>query len=126
MDDITFIVRGKWLDKIATMPLEYRDKIIADIVRYGTERKMEYEDDPFVSSYVNMLKENIDFSKDKYYKKSQGGRPQKVTDEMIIEGIKNGKSSVEMAKEFGCDPSTITKRDIWKKRNEIKKDEFDF
>lgn len=75
MNDVTFIVRGNWLDKIATMPLEYRDKIIADIVRYGTERKMEYEDDPFVQSYVNMVKENIDYSKDKFYKKSQGGRP---------------------------------------------------
>lgn len=126
MEDKTFIVRGSWLDKIANMPLEYRDKIIADIVRYGTEHKLEYADDPFVSSFLNMVKDNIDYSKDLYKKKSQGGRPQKITDEMILEGIRQGKSSVEMAKEFGCDSSTITKRNIWKNRKEIQEKEFNF
>lgn len=118
-EEVTFIVRGSWLDKIDGLPLEYKDKILADIVRYGTERKMEYKDDPFVQSFVNMVKDNINYSKDLYEKKSKGGRPEKVTDDMIIEGIKMGKTSTQMAKEFGCDSSTITKRPVWKNRKEI-------
>lgn len=36
-NDVTFIMRSSWLDHIAALPLEQKDKILAEIVRYGTE-----------------------------------------------------------------------------------------
>jgi len=63
---------------------------------------------------VNMYKDNIDYSKDRYAAKINGGRPKKVSDEMIIQGFNEGKSAAEMGRAFGCDPSTITKRAVWK------------
>ena len=126
MADITFIMRSSWLDYIAALPLDQRDKILAEIVRYGTEQPMEYANDPVVSSFVNMVKANIDYSKDRYEKKVHGGRPQKVTDEMIAQGIREGKTAATMAKEFGCDASTITKREVWKHRKDEDGGIFEF
>ena len=42
MEDKTFIVRGEWLDNINTLPMELQDKIIAEVVRYGTRRELQY------------------------------------------------------------------------------------
>ena len=52
----TFIVRGEWLDNIETLPLDMQDKVIAEIVRYGTRRTTQYDDDPVVFSIVNGYK----------------------------------------------------------------------
>ena len=62
MEDKTFIVRGEWLDNINTLPMDLQDKIIAEVVRYGTRRELQYETDPVVFSMVNMLKGRIDAS----------------------------------------------------------------
>ena len=32
----TFIMRGEWIRNIATLPLDMQDKVLAEIVRYGT------------------------------------------------------------------------------------------
>ena len=32
----TFIMRGEWIENIATLPLDMQDKVLAEIVRYGT------------------------------------------------------------------------------------------
>ena len=32
----TFVFYGEWLDNIKDLPVEEQDKIIADVVRYGT------------------------------------------------------------------------------------------
>lgn len=45
---------------------------------------MEHADDPIISAFVNMVKSNIDFSKERYEKKVHGGRPQKISDEIIL------------------------------------------
>ena len=65
MADKTFIIHSDWLQNIAQMPLEQQDKIIAEIVRYGTEMEMQYEDDAIVQMAVNFVKGAIDYSKDK-------------------------------------------------------------
>lgn len=87
---------------------------------------MEHADDPIVSAFVNMVKSNIDFSKERYEKKVHGGRPQKISDEIILQGIREGKKAAQIAKELGCDPSTITKREVWRKRKEILDQNFAF
>ena len=39
----TFIVHKEWLDSIMALPIEQQDKIIAEVVRYGTRRELQYE-----------------------------------------------------------------------------------
>ena len=56
----TFIFYGEWIDNIKGLPVEEQDKILADIVRYGTRRELQHADDSYTSSIVNMLKGRID------------------------------------------------------------------
>ena len=74
MADITFVVHSEWLESIKGLPLEQQDKIIAEIVRYGANCKLEYEDDAGIASVVNLLKGRIDFSKNKYAQKIEAGK----------------------------------------------------
>ena len=113
-DDVTFIMRRSFLDKIEKLPQETYLKVIAEICHYGCEKEPLFPDDIMIQTMINMYKDNIDFSKERYAAKINGGRPKKVTDEMIIQGFNEGKSAAEMGRAFGCDPSTITKRAIWK------------
>ena len=45
----TFIFYGEWIDNIKGLPVEEQDKILADIVRYGTRRELQQVDDSFIS-----------------------------------------------------------------------------
>ena len=56
----TFIMRGEWIENIATLPLEMQDKVLAEIVRYGTRQPTQYDDDPIIFSIVNGYKGRID------------------------------------------------------------------
>ena len=73
MTDITFVVHSEWLDCIANLPVEQQDKIIAEIIRYGTGVEMAHSDDAITQAFVNMVKGRIDYSKDKYAQKVEAG-----------------------------------------------------
>ena len=61
-----FVFYGEWLDNIADLPVETQDKIIAEIVRYGSNRDFEHSDDMMVAMAVNFTKGAIDNSKNEY------------------------------------------------------------
>lgn len=123
MADVTFIVHSEWLDNIAGLPIEQQDKIIAEIVRYGTGLESAHSDDPIVQAIVNMTKNRIDFSKDKYAQKVEAGkasgRRKKVDDKEVWNLAQNGKNSSEIADIIGCSKSAIDHCEGWKKRNDI-------
>lgn len=116
----TFIMRGEWLDNIDTLPTEIQDKVIADIVRFGTKRNTLYDDDPVVYSLVNMVKGRINNSVVEYEKKLEmsktAGRKKKYDDKQIYELARQGKTAEEIANELGCSKSTIDKSAGWKNR----------
>ena len=118
--DNTFIFRGEWLDNIDTLPLDLQDKILAEIVRYGTRRDMQYEQDPVIFSMVNMLKGRIDSSIDNYIEKiekgEKGGRKKMYSNQQIYDLANKGKTAEQVAEELGCSKSTIDKSEGWKKR----------
>lgn len=133
MKDVTFVVHKEWLDNIAGLPVEQQDKIIADIVRYGVEMKMEHENDPVISSLVNMIKGRIDYSKNKYEEKivqaKKAGRKKRIDDDEILRLARGGKSSSEIAKILGYSKSSVDHSEGWKKRkekNEMKNQDFLF
>lgn len=116
----TFIMRGEWIDNIDTLPTEIQDKVIADIVRFGTKRDTLYDDDPVVCSLVNMVKGRINNSVVEYEKKLEmsktAGRKKKYDDKQIYELARQGKTAEEIANELGCSKSTIDKSAGWKNR----------
>ena len=122
MADITFIVHSDWLKNIETLPVEEQDKIIADFVRYGAERKTEYDSNPYVFSQVNQLKGLIDNSKKKYEEavkmgSSSGGRKKKISEEDIAEMLQKGfTKSQDIADVLGCSKSAIDHSEAWKNR----------
>lgn len=117
MADVTFIVHSDWLDNIKDLPVEQQDKVIADIVRYGTGKDLMYENDPLVRSLVNMVKGSIDYSKDKYAAKAQSpGRKKSVDEAAITELVKQGKKSGEIAEILGISKSSVDHSEAWKNR----------
>lgn len=126
----TFIVRGEWLENIETLPLEMQDKILAEIVRYGTRKPMRYEDDAVVFSIVNGYKGRIDSTIKDYESKldmsKTAGRKKKVDDMKIYELAKQGKTAQIIADELGVSKSTVDKSIGWKMRNQDFDSEFAF
>ena len=123
MADITFVVHSEWLDCIANLPVEQQDKIIAEIIRYGTGVEMAHSDDVITQAFVNMVKGRIDYSKDKYAQKVEAGttagRKKKVNDNEIWNLAHNeGKKSEEIAHILGCSKSAVDHSNGWKQRNE--------
>jgi DNA-binding NarL/FixJ family response regulator len=125
-EDITFVMHKEWLDSIAGLPVEQQDKIIAEIVRYGTDSKLQYLQNPTVSSFVKLLKNRIDFSKNKYNQKVEmaktAGRKKKVDNEEVLRLAREGKNSMEIAEMLGCSKSAIDHSDGWKRRKEVSED----
>jgi hypothetical protein len=123
----TFIFRGEWIDHLSKLKPEEVDKILADIVRYGTKRPTLYDEDPVIASFVNMVKGSIDISVMNYESKveaSKGaGRRKKINDEEVYQLARVGKSSTEIAELLGCSKSSIDKNEGWRNR---KKDDFVF
>ena len=85
----TFIMRGEWIKNIETLPLEMQDKVLAEIVRYGTRQQTKYDDDPVIFSIVNGYKGSIDNTINDYEKKIEmsksGGRKKKLDDKKVYE-----------------------------------------
>lgn len=118
----TFIMRGEWLQNIAGMPIEMQDKVIAEIVRYGTGQELVYTNDYVISSIVNMVKGSIDFSIDNYEQKvmngQKGGRKKKIDDDQIYELARKGMTAQEIADELGVSKSSVDKSEGWKRRKQ--------
>ena len=123
----TFIVRGEWLKNIETLPLDMQDKVLAEIVRYGTRQPTQYDDDPVIYSIVNGYKSSIDNTINDYERKvsmsKTAGRKKKIDDAKVYELARTGKTAQEVADELGVSKSAIDKSDGWKNR---KSEEFVF
>lgn len=123
----TFIVRGEWLENIETLPLEMQDKVLAEIVRYGTRKQTRYDDDPIVFSIVNGYKGRIDSTSQDYEKKIEmsksAGRKKKLDDGKVWSLAKEGMTAQEVADKLGVSKSSIDKSEGWKQR---KNNEFAF
>ena len=123
MADVTFIFHSDWLDCIQGMSIEQQDQIIGDIVRYGTRRDLQHEDDGTISMAVNFCKSKIDFSVNKYLEKVENGKKngsknKRWTDEMIYNASQGENSSTVVATKLGCSKSTVDHNDGWLKRKE--------
>lgn len=118
----TFIMRGEWLQNIAGMPIEMQDKVIAEIVRYGTGQELVHTEDYVVSSIVNMVKGSIDFSIDNYEQKvmsgQKGGRKKKIDDDQVYGLAMKGMTAQEIADELGISKSSVDKSEGWKRRRQ--------
>lgn len=123
----TFVFYGEWIDNISTLPLEMQDKILADLVRYGTRRDLQHEGDPIVFSMVNGYKGRIDkniFAYEQKVAMSQtAGRKKKIDENKVYELAREGKTAQEVADTLGVSKSAIDKSEGWKNR---KVDDFVF
>lgn len=122
MEDKTFIVRGNWLDAIKNLTIEQQDAVIGDLVRYGVELPLRHEKDPIVGAMVNLVKKQIDFSKDKYTQKvnssKMAGAKKKFTDKQIYDLAQGYSKAEEIAAVLGCSVSTINHSEGWKHRKD--------
>lgn len=123
----TFVMRGEWIDNIDTLPLEMQDKVLAEIVRYGTGKETKYNNDPIIFSIVNGYKGSIKNSINEYEKKLEmsktAGRKKKLDDQKVYELAREGKTAQEVAEILGVSKSSIDKSEGWKNR---KREEFVF
>ena len=123
----TFVMRGEWIDNIATLPADIQDKVLADIVRFGTGRPTLYDNDPIIFSLVNGYKGSMTNTTNEYLKKIEmsktAGRKKKIDDKKIYALAREGKTAQEVADTLGVSKSTIDKSDGWKNR---KNEEFVF
>ena len=119
--DVTFVVHKEWLDAIELLPIDQQDKIIADIIRHGTELPAAHADDPNVVSYVNLLRGRIDASKNEYAKKKENGTTngrKKMLDSKEVYRLAQLKMSAkEIAAQLGVGVDSIYHDEGWKKRN---------
>ena len=117
-----FIFLREWLDSISDLDIDIQDKIIGEIVRYGTNANMAHEDNQMVAMAVNFTKNGINRAKRDYYEKikngSKGGRQKVVDDKAINELAKQGKRSEDIAKELGISKSSVDHSQGWKMRND--------
>ena len=122
MADITFVVHKDWLDAIAMLPIDQQDKIIADIIRHGTELPAAHAEDPNIVSYVNLLRGRIDASKDDYARKVENGksngRKKKIDSREVHRLARLKKSAKEIAAEFGIGVDSVYHDEGWKNRND--------
>ena len=115
-----FVFYGEWLDSISHMPIEDQDKIIAEIVRYGTETQREHLDNPAITMAVNFTKGAIDKAKADYLQKVMAGhnygRKKTVDDKAIYDLARQGKKANEIADLLGIGKSTVDHSEGWKNR----------
>lgn len=119
----SFVFKRKWIEKIAALPVEQQDQIIAEIARYGVGLPMRRDSDAYIASMVKLVTDEIDFSKEKYQERlvmSQfAGRKKKVDDEQILKLALQGKNSTEIAELLGISKSAVDHSEGWKKRKQI-------
>jgi hypothetical protein len=122
MADITFIVHKDWLDAIAMLPIDQQDKIIADIIRHGTELPAAHAEDPNVVSYVNLLRGRIDASKDNYARKVENGttngRKKKIDSKEVWRLARTGIGAAKIAAELGISSTSVYHDEGWDHRND--------
>lgn len=120
MADTTFIFHSDWLENIQQLPQDIQEKVIAEIVRYGTGYPLQHEDDVMVSMAVNFVKKSIDFSKGKYEEKRQNGvnngRQKKVNDYEVWKLASQGMTAQAVADELGLSKATVDHCRGWKER----------
>lgn len=118
----TFVVHKEWLDSIAGLPRETQDRIIAEFVRYGCGLDPAHPEDAIAQSFVNILKNRIDYSKDQYAKKvamgKTAGAKKKIDDRQIYELAQEGKTATEIATILNISKSSVDHSDGWRKRRE--------
>lgn len=123
MADVTFVVHKDWLDAIVMLPIDQQDKIIADIIRHGTELPAAHAEDPNVVSYVNLLRGRIDASKNDYAKKIENGKTngrKKILDSQEVYRLAQlGMGAKDIAAQLGVGIDSIYHDDGWKKRKSI-------
>lgn len=116
----SFVFKRKWIEKIAALPVEQQDQIIAEIARYGVGLPMRRDSDAYIASMVKLVTDEIDFSKEKYQERlvmSQfAGRKKKVDDEQILRLALTGKNSTEIAELLGISKSAVDHSEGWKQR----------
>lgn len=116
----TFVFHGEWISQMKNLDSKTQDKVIADIARYGSGLEPIYTDDPVVSTFVNMIKGRIDFSKDKYNEKVESGstfgRKKKVDDKIVWEMAQKGMTAAAIADKLGCSKTSIDHCEGWKNR----------
>lgn len=121
-DNITFIMRREWLDNIADLPIEQQDKIIADIIRYGSEIPLAHEEDRDVKSYVNFVKKSIDDSKNKFKQKQENGktngRKKTVDSKAVWRLAQQGLTAEKIGDELGISKDSVYHDEGWKHRKE--------
>ena len=121
-----FIFLREWLDSISDLDVDIQDKIIGEIVRYGTNAEMQHEKEQMIAMAVNFTKNGINRAKRDYYEKicngSKGGRKKTVDNDAIRELANQGKRSEDIAKELGISKSSVDHSEGWRTRN--KKFEF--
>ena len=119
----SFVFKKKWIEKIAALPMEQQDQILAEIVRYGTGSELQYKDNAVVNSMVKLITDEIDFSKEKYSERlvmSQfAGRKKKIDNEQILRLALQGKNSTEIAELLGVSKSSVDHSEGWKRRKQI-------
>lgn len=121
-EDVTFIVHSEWLDAIKMQDKNIQDAIIGDFVRYGTGLPLIHEDDPNINMAVNLLKSRIDYSKEKYSQKVEGGktggRKKKISDREIYEKARIYPNNSQIVAEIlGCSKSKVDHSEGWRQRN---------
>lgn len=119
----SFVFKKKWIEKIAALPMEQQDQILAEIVRYGTGSELKYKDNAVINSMVKLITDEIDFSKEKYSERlvmSQfAGRKKKIDNEQILRLALQGKNSTEIAELLGVSKSSVDHSEGWKRRKQI-------
>ena len=119
----SFVFKRKWIEKIAALPVEQQDQIIAEIARYGVGLPLQRDSDAYIASMVKLVTDEIDFSKEKYQERlvmSQfAGRKKKVDDEQVLRLALEGKNSTEIAEILGVSKSSIDHSEGWKKRKKV-------
>lgn len=122
-----FVFRKDWGDKLreAGLSKEEEKDFIARIVWYGLYGEYEpIEGNGFANAWLKSIIDQIDYSKDKYQQKVNGGefggRESKVEDYKLKSLIAEGKSAIKIAEILGVSKDTIYHNEIWKKRKENK------
>ena len=118
--DVTFVFHGKWLDVINKLPHDEQDKVIADLVRYGAEMPLQYEDDLVINTLVQSFADRIDNSKKSYQDIQTMGLNNKKDvsdrDALIWKLAHDGMSASQIAAELDVSVSTVNHSKGWRNR----------
>ena len=122
-ENITFIMRKEWLDNIEDLPIEQQDKIIADMVRYGSEIPLAHQDEKDIYSYVKFIRGSMDKSKSDYKAKQDNGktngRKKLVDSKEVWRLAQQGLTAEMISTQLGISKDSVYHDDGWKNRKNI-------